>query len=123
MYVLIVTAGVDWLLPSVSIPAFGWVLIIMLWVAKKSVLEAKKPDPKKRTEAPKIITHHKWILSTEHDGVYATPSGYWAVVSQPHGGFILYGDEDECVNLSAKNLGEALDQADEIINVVEPKEA
>jgi hypothetical protein len=121
MYVILVVGVVDWLLPSVQIPVFAWVLIILLWVCKGAVKEAKKhsaPEISHETSFPA----NDWIMSKTLPGVYSTADQDWAITvtgKEPDEHYVLWGEGDEeNIRLSATSLGEAMDQADKIIAVI-----
>jgi len=130
MFILLVLAGVDLLLPAVKIPVYAWILIVFTWVLYKSVLETKPIRAKKKAETPltEIYTPElDWIVSTEHKGVYSTTDGKWQLVKTGYqdksDAYILFSDDEEtAVRLTASKLAAAMDQADMVINLLTPAE-
>ena len=117
MFVLIVLAGVDWLLPDVRIPVYGWVLLVFLWVLKKSVQEAAAKSPKKKEPAavPEIFTPEQaWITHPDDADLLSQADGDWSIYRRD-GKFYLFGNETQELNLTATTVGAAMDQADVII--------
>lgn len=127
MFLLIVLAGADLLLPAVRIPVYAWAIIILLWILYKAVLESK-PKKKETVKPVEIYTPElDWIVSTEHKGVYSTPDGKWQLVKTGYHDkddlYVLFSDDEEtAVALTATELAPAMDQADMIINILTPEE-
>jgi hypothetical protein len=124
MFVLIVLAGVDWLLPDVRIPVYGWVLLIFLWVLKKSVQEAAVRAPKKKEptpQVPEIFTPEQtWIVQPNDPNILCQADGNWSIYHRD-GKFFLFGDETQELNLTATTVGAAMDQADAVIAALTPE--
>jgi hypothetical protein len=124
MFVLLSLVVIDWLLPAVSVPAFGWALIVCLYVAYKAVGEAKRTDPKpiKKKQPEKIFTEHEWIVNPRNSGIYSTPDAAWQLVTNQEGdAFWLLGEGEQAIDLTASTLGAAMDQADMIISTLTPE--
>lgn len=113
MYVLLVMSLVDWLLPSVQIPMFGYVLILLLWVCKGAVMEARKTSsPTTDGSSAPVL---EWLASSQYSGVYSTTEGDWSLVAESNGNHTLWQNDENGILLSAKDLGTALNQAECII--------
>jgi hypothetical protein len=115
VFVLLAMAGVDWLLPSVQIPFFAYLLIILLWICKGAVKEAKKPARSIRGlgHGPLSVT---WTESTQYPGTVFHSNVGWDL-TDANGLWTLWQDDEQSIILTATTLGTALDQADKIIEV------
>lgn len=125
MYMLIVTALVDLLLPSVHIPLFAWCLLILLWVCRGAVKDAKKQCAPKVEARGKISQREiytpelDWIVDPDDADQVALADGKWSIYNDA-GKFWLFGSGKQELELTATNFGAAMDQADFIINTLTP---
>ena len=125
MYVIGVLLLIDFLLPSVHIPAFAWVLILLLWVCKKAVQGEAKRSKAPKEDAPTLpisaLPEIDWITSQDGNS-FSTPDGDWQIINYEDSSFLLQGNADQFVLLTAKTIGAAMDQADFIIRTLTPEE-
>jgi len=125
MFVIASLILVDFLLPSVHIPAFAWALILLLWVCKKAVQGEAKRSKAPKEEAPELpisaLTEIDWITSKDGDS-FSTPDGDWQIVNYEDRKFLLQGDANQFILLTAETVGAAMDQADFIIRTLTPEE-
>lgn len=126
MLALALLAVVDFLLPAVSIPVYGWVGLIFLWILAKSAIECL-PNPSKKSAPVEIYTPElAWVVDPKTEGVYSLPDGDWSLVRTPYenkpDAYVLFNDyEGTAIALTATKLGAAMDQADHLIKILTPE--
>lgn len=118
---LIIVAIIDAVSESVSIPAAAWAWIAVLWLLIQVCIESTKKA--KKSSAVVAQTHEMdWLISPDKEGIYSSVDGNWQIVNFEDGKWMLVGEADQFVILSATKLAAAMDQAEIVISALTPKE-
>ena len=118
MLIFCALVAVDFLLPSVKIPLFAWIILVLFLIIPRVIKEAQpKPAPKKCTPE---ISPQTWIKDPRDAETFVNVDGTWALATVDSEKFALWGENEQFIDLSqAKTLGQAMDMADLIINTLE----
>lgn len=116
-YMLLCLISVDYLLPSVKVPMFAWILLGLLFLAGKVVKESwirGRPVEARQIHAEPVIT---WTESPDYKNVFNASEEPWHLINSA-GTWALWQDEESSLILTATRSGEAFDQAEKIIKAV-----